>query len=111
MYTVTKLQKWKANGNVLAKLQRVEEWDFDVFDMAQLCGNYTMAVVFGAIVEKKGLSQQYGLNVENMGNFFMQITQEYKNNPYHNHIHGIDVLVNTNYFLKCNIFEGLNGLD
>ncbi|ETN99312.1 cAMP-specific 3',5'-cyclic phosphodiesterase 4D, partial [Reticulomyxa filosa] len=108
---VTKLQKRRANGNVLAKLQKVEEWDFDVFDMAQLCGNYTMAVVFGAIVEKKGLSQQYGLNVENIGNFFMQIAQEYKNNPYHNHVHGIDVLINTNYFLKCNIFEGLNGLD
>ncbi|ETO18760.1 phosphodiesterase [Reticulomyxa filosa] len=109
--TAVKVRKWQQNPAALKIMEKIEDWDFDVFGMANLCGNYMLAVVFCSISERRGLLQHFGLNIDTVCNFWIQVAQEYKKNPYHNHMHGVDVLTNTNYYLKSKIFEGLAELD
>ncbi|ETO18762.1 hypothetical protein RFI_18494 [Reticulomyxa filosa] len=92
-------------------LKNVEDWDFDVFALSQLCGKYAMAVVFCALCDRRQLFEQLSLNVTFVCNFFVEITGQYKDNPYHNYIHGVDVLANCNYFMRAHVFDGLNCLD
>ncbi|ETO24824.1 hypothetical protein RFI_12333 [Reticulomyxa filosa] len=106
-----KVRRWRSNGNALAMLKKVEEWDFDVFGLGQLCGKFVMAVVFCTLCERRKLVEELSLNVTHICNFFEQITESYRDNPYHNHLHGVDVLVNCNYFMHAHVFEGLNNLD
>ncbi|ETO30095.1 hypothetical protein RFI_07025 [Reticulomyxa filosa] len=106
-----KVRRWRSNGNALVMLKKVEEWDFDVFSLCQLCGKYAMAVVFCALCDRRRLLEELSLNVTFLCNFFVEITTQYKDNPYHNYIHGVDVLTNCNYFMRAHVFEGLSNLD
>jgi len=103
--------RWKQNTKLQEYLAQIHSWDFDVFYVVENAGNYAMPACFLTLAESRGLIQELNLNVTNLCNYFHQISMEYKNNAYHNSFHGVDVLVNCNYFLNAKLMRNIRPLD
>ena len=108
---VDRVKRWLQNPTISKEMNNIFNWDYDVFTVCSIAGEHAMPAMFYTIAQKRGLIESLNLNISSFCNFFLKISSEYKNNPYHNYIHGCDVLVNSNYFMKSKMFEGINNVD
>lgn len=86
---------------------KMESWDFDVFefmDDPSFCGK---GLVFASffLFRKIGLLDATGITQANLWRFLENVQLGYKNNPYHNTYHSVDVLLSTHYMFQSSFFR------
>jgi hypothetical protein len=84
---------------VLAMMHNIDELDWDAFEVMKVSegrGLYYTAIY---LFHKHNLINKFQIPVQKMLDFFDAVDKGYKNNPYHNSIHGCDVMQTVNHFL------------
>eukprot|EP00762_Andalucia_godoyi_P003560 ANDGO_04310.mRNA.1 putative 3' len=75
-------------------------WDWNVFEFSHVARGRPLYTLAMAMMFRYELFEKLGLNFEKVKNFFMDVENNYLNNPYHNRIHGSDVLQTMLYFIE-----------
>jgi len=84
--------------NLIAQAHR---WDFDTFALLNEVGTDSLFVMGMYIFQNSGLVAHFNMDVTKLQNFLFTVSSHYKAyNPYHNQLHGADVLHATNWFLR-----------
>lgn len=78
----------------------LRDWDIDVFGFHSDTSNSGLVVAAYQLFESHGLVEFFGLNVPKMALYFRRIQEGYRDNPYHNCVHALDVMLNTSYFIS-----------
>jgi len=83
-------------------LAKVDNWNFDIFELDKECAGNTLVTLGYHLFESTGLLEEFSISPAALKNFLMGIQAGYRpKNPYHNQLHGADVLQAT-YWLLCN---------
>jgi len=86
-------------------LQICGDWNFPVFEYAEICQNSTLALLMGTICKSQSYLSNLNVPISTLMAYMKMVDIGYKDNPYHNHIHAADVLLNMHYFMKSAIFN------
>ncbi|KAG2451652.1 hypothetical protein HYH02_003432 [Chlamydomonas schloesseri] len=73
-------------------LARVDEWQFDMLEVAKATNGHALSVVGFFILQKSGLISRFKLNPVVLARFLRCVESGYVNTPYHNSTHAADVL-------------------
>jgi hypothetical protein len=97
--TIVKLASIHAHEEVPKFLLNFEEWNFDIFDIADKMENPLIFVAYNA-VQKDDLCRKVKLDLEVFMHFTFEVQNQYiSSNPYHNALHAADVTHATTWFL------------
>mmetsp|Transcript_31270 Transcript_31270/g.56157 ORF Transcript_31270/g.56157 Transcript_31270/m.56157 type:complete len:704 (-) Transcript_31270:435-2546(-) len=77
---------------VLECMDRVDEWDFDVWTIQDMTDHGAMFYTAYALFLKWDLLRRLNIDEQVAINFFSQVEAGYHPNPYHNALHAADVL-------------------
>ena len=106
---MTKVESYRRNGKCLELLKKRNDWDFDVCGFVDAYSKqHCLAILMCILCDERKLSEDLEINMANLCNFYVIISNEYLDNPYHNRIHGCDVLMNEHYYLQAKIFHKLH---
>jgi len=87
-------------SQVESMLEKIEEWDFDIFGISELTNGRPLYFISSALFNKHDLMKKFGVDEGKFRRFVSVIEQGYNNrNPYHNSTHASDVLQTLNYFI------------
>eukprot|EP01116_Phalansterium_solitarium_P017504 TRINITY_DN4328_c0_g1_i1.p1 TRINITY_DN4328_c0_g1~~TRINITY_DN4328_c0_g1_i1.p1 ORF type:complete len:758 (+),score=285.67 TRINITY_DN4328_c0_g1_i1:3227-5500(+) len=87
-------------------LEKVDDWDFDIFQVAELTNNRPLFFVAYSLFQQHDLMRAFQIDDNNMRRFLAVIEEGYEaSNPYHNAVHAADVLQTLNYMI---VHGGLN---
>ena len=94
--------------------EKLPQWDFDQFELDNLTNHHGLSLLFTEIMEDSGLLSEFNINSGLLTKYCIEIENGYRkhNNPYHNEMHGADVL-QTTYFIitSTKITEWLSQLE
>ena len=79
-------------------LQRLDEWDFNVFELEKATDNAALFHVTYALLHKMDLVREFNIDDKILRNFLAAMQAGYHPNPYHNATHAADV-AQINYFI------------
>jgi len=80
-------------------VKNLRTWNFDVFETARVHPEETMVVVGYAMFQDSGLFDNFNIDTSHLVAFLAAVERGYLDNPYHNHLHGLDVGQSVHYFL------------
>eukprot|EP01013_Petalomonas_cantuscygni_P006974 TRINITY_DN1842_c0_g1_i1.p1 TRINITY_DN1842_c0_g1~~TRINITY_DN1842_c0_g1_i1.p1 ORF type:complete len:633 (-),score=203.36 TRINITY_DN1842_c0_g1_i1:395-2293(-) len=84
---------------VVEALNKIDEWDFNVFEVQNFSDGHSLFVVCYALLLRYGLFQRFDLDEQRVINWLSQVEAGYQPNPYHNSTHAADVLHITHYII------------
>ncbi|XP_038047157.1 cGMP-inhibited 3',5'-cyclic phosphodiesterase A-like [Patiria miniata] len=73
-------------------LQRLDEWDFAIFEMSQTSHGQILSQVAYKVFTEAGIFETFKIPVREFMNYFQSLENGYRHLPYHNRIHAADVL-------------------
>ncbi|XP_022108915.1 cGMP-inhibited 3',5'-cyclic phosphodiesterase A-like isoform X2 [Acanthaster planci] len=73
-------------------LQRLDEWDFAIFELAQASHGEILSQVAHRVFTEAGIFETFRIPVREFMNYFRALENGYRHLPYHNRIHAADVL-------------------
>ncbi|KAG2441899.1 hypothetical protein HXX76_003505 [Chlamydomonas incerta] len=73
-------------------LAHVDEWHFDMLQVAKATNGHALSVVGFFILQRSGLISRFKLNPVALARFLRCVESGYVNTPYHNSTHAADVL-------------------
>lgn len=82
-----------------------KEWNFDTFLLKELTNNKPLAIVGNFCIKRYSLQVGLSINFSICENFFMAAEDLYKDNPYHNSSHAVDVLISYLYFISDSVLR------
>lgn len=83
-----------------ALLEKMEEWDFDIFALAELTNGRPLFFITFALFTRHDLLRKFNIPEAKLRRFLTIIEDGYFNgNPYHNSTHAADVVQTLNYFI------------
>jgi len=80
-----------AHDDILHTLEKIDDWDFDVFRLQEHTKGGSLFMVTFCLFHKYGFPQQFNLDPEVVVNWCTAIEAGYHPNPYHNSTHAADV--------------------
>lgn len=81
-------------------LDKIEEWEFDVFELARLTSGRPLFFTSIAIFTRHELIRKFNVDENKLKRLLTVIEDGYDSrNPYHNSTHAADVLQTLNYFI------------
>jgi hypothetical protein len=83
---------------VLKTMQRLDDWDYDVFAMDSTTQNKALVYTTYAILLKLNLVEHFKIDLATLSNFLCAVQAGYHPNPYHNATHAADV-AQINYYI------------
>jgi len=89
-------------------------WEFDVVEFAERpeVAHMPLLVIGHFLIVQTGLKTHLNLDMNRVDNWLKSIEESYNENPYHNHLHGADVMCSMFYWFSSLIFkENMNSLD
>ncbi|PAV89934.1 hypothetical protein WR25_15247 [Diploscapter pachys] len=72
-------------------MQRLDDWGPDIFKIDELSKNHSLTVVTYTLLRKRGLIKAFEIPSSVLVTYLLNLEHHYRNNPYHNSIHGADV--------------------
>jgi len=81
-------------------LDKIHSWDADPFELHRLSRNSGLVVGMHKLLHEYGLIDKFRLSQHRLLTYFRTIQEGYLDNPYHNSVHALDVVLNTNYFIR-----------
>jgi len=87
-------------------------WEFDVVEFASRpdVANMPLLVLGHCLIVQCGLDVNLGLDMNRIDNWLRSIETAYRDNPFHNHLHGADVMCTTYTWFTSPIFKGIDRL-
>jgi len=81
-------------------------WEFDVVSFAARpdVGNLPLLVIGNYIIVNMSLDILLNLNMHRVNNWLRCVEDSYLNNPYHNHLHGADVMCSIYHWFTSGLF-------
>ena len=86
-------------NSVMFTLHKLEDWDFDVFELEQKTQGNALFFTSYAILNRLGLAAHFNIDDRVLMNFLRGVQAGYHPNPYHNKTHAADVC-QVNYYLS-----------
>lgn len=87
-------------------LKNVLSWNFDLFGFSIETSSKPLSTMFLYIcVQMNFESTIPGINIHKLSSFIQEVESNYGDNPYHNFIHGADVLHSSFNFLQTSFFQ------
>lgn len=89
-------------------------WEFDVVEFASRpeVANMPLLVLGHYLIIQTGLHIHLNLDLNRVDNWLRSIEKAYRDNPFHNHLHGADVMCTMYFWFNSSIFkENMNSLD
>jgi len=83
---------------VMKALQKIDQWDYNVFDMEKSTQSNALVFTAYAILLKLDLVAQFDINESRLHAFLTALQAGYHPNPYHNATHAADV-THINYYI------------
>ena len=86
--------------------ERIDDWEFDVFRIAELTNGRPLCFVFSVVMLRHQLCAKFGIDRHKLHALGMALDRGYAEQataPYHNSIHGADVIQAVNYFLRAHL--------
>jgi len=90
------------------------DWEFDVVSFSQRADveNMPLVAIGNWIILKMGLNVHLDLDMNRVNNWLRCIEESYLDNPYHNHLHGADVMCNIYHWFRSKLFvQNMSPLD
>eukprot|EP00667_Euglena_gracilis_P004466 EG_transcript_4490 len=88
-----------AHEDILRTLEKIDDWDFDVFQLQQQCKGGSLFMVAYCLLHKYGFVQHFGIDPDVVVNWCTAMEAGYHPNPYHNSTHAADVTQVLHYIL------------
>ncbi|GMH49544.1 hypothetical protein TL16_g00545 [Triparma laevis f. inornata] len=82
-------------------LDRMGDFNFDVWQLVSLTNNSPLLVTGMELFKRWELDERLNIKDELIARFFSSLEQGYKKNPYHNSVHGADVMYTVNSFIHA----------
>ncbi|KAL5106127.1 cAMP-specific 3'5'-cyclic phosphodiesterase isoform F [Taenia crassiceps] len=80
----------------------LDSWSLNMFDIDTLSGQHSLTVVAYRIFSKRGLFHTFNIDPTDFVTYILRLEAAYHStNPYHNHIHGADVLQTVHVLLQA----------
>jgi len=99
-----------AETSVAAYLEKVEEWDFDVFEFAEATSMHPLVVGGVFLFQRMGVLDKISVPRDRLANYLLAIERGYvASNPFHNQLHASDVMFTTHYFLQAPLLRDMTG--
>eukprot|EP01083_Nonionella_stella_P011771 33392_1 len=92
------------DDTICGLLSHINDWNFSVFEFVDRCGNTSLSLLMIAICRWRKITHKLSIDETILINYMNCVDENYLNNPYHNHIHAADVLLNMFYFMKSSVF-------
>ncbi|XP_070544277.1 cGMP-inhibited 3',5'-cyclic phosphodiesterase 3A-like [Ptychodera flava] len=86
-------------------LNRLDNWDFPIFDLALKAGPRILSQIAYRIFTDAGIFETFRIPTKEFMNYFQRLEDGYRNKPYHNRIHAGDVL-HAVYYLSTQPIPG-----
>jgi|Transcript_82961 hypothetical protein len=80
-------------------LEKIDEWDFDVFALQKATNNSPLFSVCYRLLYQYGLVQHFNIDHTVLVNFLQAVESGYHQNPYHNNTHAADVVQISHYIM------------
>lgn len=84
---------------VMDALVKIDEWDFNVFDIQNFSHGHSLFIVAYALFMRYNVFQRFNLDERHVINFLSQVEAGYQPNPYHCSTHAADVLHVTHFII------------
>ena len=81
-------------------IEALNDFGYDLVYLNTSTDGHALYFVAMAILEKHDLIASCRIDAETLNHFLLRIERKYGNNPYHNSIHGADVMLHTYLFLN-----------
>ncbi|EGR34036.1 hypothetical protein IMG5_026420 [Ichthyophthirius multifiliis] len=91
--------------------QELESREFSIFELFKENKGNELAYCLVYLFEQNDCFSYMHLNPEQLFLFGNRISQGYKDNPYHNKLHSLDVTQTMNFFIKRCLFKNVGGLN
>jgi len=104
----TRIEEIVATPAMQPHIAGIHKWDLDVFDFADKAQGSGLVVAMHTLLQGYGLIDKFRISTHRLLTFTRRIADGYRaENPYHNSTHALDVLLNTNYFLRHAVLSDL----
>ncbi|GMR35893.1 hypothetical protein PMAYCL1PPCAC_06088, partial [Pristionchus mayeri] len=88
-------------------LQRLDDWGPNIFKINDLSKNHGLTAVTYTLFKERGLLKTFEIPASTLVTYLLNLEHHYKDNPYHNHIHGADVTQSMHVLLKSPVLNGV----
>ena len=106
----TWIQKSIGETSVMAVLDKMESWDFDVFALQEATNGHGLVVGGVHLMTSMGVLDKIPVPKDKLATFLQNIERGYvPTNPFHNAVHAADVMFTTNYFLQAPLLRDMTG--
>eukprot|EP01012_Entosiphon_sulcatum_P013543 TRINITY_DN1877_c0_g1_i1.p1 TRINITY_DN1877_c0_g1~~TRINITY_DN1877_c0_g1_i1.p1 ORF type:complete len:600 (-),score=148.49 TRINITY_DN1877_c0_g1_i1:173-1972(-) len=85
---------------VMRCIEKIDEWDYNVWTMQDFTGRGALFYTAYALFVRYNFVKRFGIDEQVLLNFLSQVEAGYHPNPYHNSMHGADVLHIVHYILS-----------
>eukprot|EP00761_Pharyngomonas_kirbyi_P014176 gb/GECH01014206.1/.p1 GENE.gb/GECH01014206.1/~~gb/GECH01014206.1/.p1 ORF type:complete len:682 (+),score=155.78 gb/GECH01014206.1/:1-2046(+) len=86
------IHKTKTREDIVSMFDKVDQWNFDVFQMENLTEGHTLFITAYTLFVKYDLLNKFSIDETTLTNCLREIEAGYHPNPYHNAMHAADVL-------------------
>ena len=81
-------------------LEAMRDWGYDLIQLNDVTDGHALFFVAMGLLEKYDLIQAMQIDVSSLTRFLLHVERTYGSNPYHNSIHGADVMLYTFLFIE-----------
>jgi cAMP-specific phosphodiesterase 4 len=97
--TVEEVESMILSPSIRRCLKTVNSWDFDLFEFTEHT-TQPLLLTSSQIFVRLGLFDKFNISPVHFTNFMYEIERHYRDNLYHNAVHGTDVMQNIFFFLQ-----------
>ncbi|KHN82839.1 putative 3',5'-cyclic phosphodiesterase pde-4 [Toxocara canis] len=85
----------------------LDEWGPNIFKINELSKGHSLTAITYTIMKNRGLLKTFEIPPGALVTYLLHLEHHYRDNPYHNQIHGGDVAQSTNVLISCPSLTGV----
>ncbi|KAH7718883.1 Protein PDE-4 d [Aphelenchoides avenae] len=88
-------------------MQRLNDWGVNIFRIHELSKQHSLTAVTYTLLKDRGLLKHFEIPPSTLVTYLMNLEHHYKDNPYHNQIHGADVAQSIHVLVSSPALQGV----
>jgi cAMP-specific phosphodiesterase 4 len=97
----------ESRKEIAVYMQRINDWGVNIFKIHELSHNHSLTAVTYTLLKDRGLIKHFEIPPSVLVTYLMNLEHHYKDNPYHNQIHGADVAQSIHVLISSPALEGV----
>ncbi|CAJ0959815.1 unnamed protein product, partial [Mesorhabditis belari] len=94
-------------AEIAVHMQMLNDWGPNVFKINDLSKNHALTAVTYTLLKERGLIKTFEIPANTLITYLLNLEHHYKDNPYHNHIHGADVAQSMHVLISSPVLENV----